>query len=253
MTSLDGAGVWLAVTGIASGLILGSFVNTLADRLPRGQSLVRPRSHCPACQRTLSWWELIPVLGYLLLRGRCRSCGQSLSPRLPLVELGLGIGGGLIALKLGPTPAGGVLLLLVSVLTALGLIDLERGMLPDKLTWPLLAGGLAWSWSQGPGLSWSALGVVVCGGLVWLTGAGYLLLRKRPGLGGGDPKLAAALGAWLGPSIGLICLALGAGMGALYGLTMIALGRAGLRSALPLGPFLAFSGILWALLRWPLV
>ena len=250
--SVVGAEWWLLLTGFGAGLIIGSFVNTVADRLPQGESLVRPRSHCPGCNRTLSWWELIPVASYLWLGGSCRTCGRPLGPRTPAVELAVGLLGGLAALKLGPTPAGAVLLLLVSALTALGVIDLERGLLPDKLTWPLLAGGLAWSWAQGPGLSWSALGAVVCGGLVWLIGAAYLLIRKRPGLGGGDPKLAAALGAWLGPSTGLLCLALGAGLGALYGLGLIALGRAGLKTALPLGPFLAFSGILWVLLRWPL-
>ncbi len=239
------------LVGFAAGLILGSFANTVADRLPAGASLVRPRSHCPGCQRVLAWWELIPLLSFVLLRGRCRSCGRPVGFRTPLVELTIGVLGGLIALRLDLTPAGLVLLLLVAGLVVLGVIDLEQGLLPDSLTWPLLAGGLAWSWAVGPGWGWSALGLAICGGGVWLVGLGYRLVRGRPGLGGGDPKLAAALGAWLGPQTGLLALAFGAGGGALYGLGLIALGRAGFKTALPLGPFLAFGGVLWALLRWP--
>ena len=245
------AGSQACLVGFAAGLILGSFANTVADRLPAGASLVRPRSHCPGCRRVLAWWELIPLLSFVLLRGRCRSCGRPVGFRTPLVELTIGVLGGLIALRLDLTPAGLVLLLLVAGLAVLGVIDLEQGLLPDSLTWPLLAGGLAWSWAVGPGWRWSVLGLAICGGGVWLVGLGYRLVRGRPGLGGGDPKLAAALGAWLGPQTGLLALAFGAGGGALYGLGLIALGRAGFKTALPLGPFLAFGGVLWALLRWP--
>ena len=251
MTFWITAGAGSCLAGLAAGLILGSFVNTVADRLPLGRSLVKPRSHCPGCRRTLAWWELVPVLSFIVLRGRCRSCGRPVGYRTPLVELAVGMLGALIGLRLGPTASGLVLLLLVCGLVALGLIDLEHGLLPDSITWPLLAGGVAWSWAVGPGWKWSLLGLVACGGGVWLVGLGYRLLRGRPGLGGGDPKLAAALGAWLGPQTGLLALALGAGAGALYGLVLIALGRAGFKTALPLGPFLAWGGILWAMLRWP--
>ncbi len=237
--------------GLAAGLILGSFVNTVADRLPSGGSLIRPRSHCPGCERTLAPWELIPVLSFILLRGRCRTCGRPVGWRTPSVELAAGLLGALVTLKLGLTISAAGLGILVLGLLALGIIDLEKGLLPDTLTWPLMAGGLAWSWAGGPGLGWSALGLVVCGGMVWSVGLAYRLLRGYPGLGGGDPKMAALLGAWLGAEVGLLALVSGAGAGALYGLTLVALGRAGLKTSLPLGPFLAFSGVVWSLLRWP--
>jgi len=244
---------WLPLTGFLLGSILGSFVNTIADRVPGDLSLVRPGSHCPECERTLSWWELVPVLSYIILRGRCRTCGVPIVPRVPLVELFLGLLGAVIAIRLGPTPEAAILLALVCTLTSLGIIDLETGLLPDRITYPLLAAGLIWSWTMGPGLFRSALGVLICGGLVWLVALAYLRLRGSPGLGGGDPKLAAALGAWLGPQSGMTALALGAGMGALYGLGLILLKRAGFKTALPLGPFLAGSGIIWAVLKWPLI
>ena len=160
------------IFGFGAGLILGSFVNTVIDRLPEGLSLVRPRSHCPGCKRPLAWWELVPVLSFIFLKGRCRSCGRPVGFRIPLVELAVGLLGALIGAGLGLTWAGAVLLSAVSGLVALGIIDLERGLLPDAITWPLLAGGLAWSWAGGPGLKWSALGALLCGGSVWLVGAG---------------------------------------------------------------------------------
>ncbi|MBW1712782.1 MAG: prepilin peptidase [Deltaproteobacteria bacterium] len=242
---------WVLILAALVGLILGSFINTVADRLPQGRSLVRPRSCCPGCGRGLTWWELIPVFGYFLVKGRCRTCGRAIGWRTPAVE-GLTAGVAVaISVRVGFGPEGGLALVAAGTLIALSVIDLETGFLPDRLTLPLAAGGLAWSWAVGPGLKVSLLGLVICGGLLWAVGLGYLRLTGREGLGGGDPKLAAGLGAWLGPEVGLWAVVWGAGLGSILGLSLVARGKAGFKTALPFGPFLALSGLAWLLIRPP--
>jgi len=237
--------------GVLAGLIAGSFFNTVADRLPRGQSLVGPRSSCPGCGRRLSWWELVPVVSFVVLRGSCRTCGRSIGWRIPTVELICGGVGLASVLRLGPTWQAALSLVVGGLLVSLAAIDLETRLLPDRLTWPLMGSGLIHSWVWGTGLKWSLAGFLICGGLLWVVGFGYQRLTGRVGLGGGDPKLAAGLGAWLGPEIGLAAVVWGAGAGAAAGLGLVALGRAGLKTALPFGPFLALSGVAWLLIRPP--
>jgi leader peptidase (prepilin peptidase)/N-methyltransferase len=161
-------------------------------------------------------------------------------------------GVGLVSvLRLGPTWQAGLSLAVGGLLVSLAAIDLETRLLPDSLTWPLMGSGLIHSWVWGTGLKWSLAGFLICGGLLWVVGFVYQRLTKRIGLGGGDPKLAAGLGAWLGPEIGLAAVVWGAGVGAITGLGLMALGRAGLKTALPFGPFLALSGVVWLLIRSP--
>lgn len=242
------AGFWY-LAAAAIGLVWGSFINTVADRLPQRTSLLWPRSACPGCGRRLAWWELVPVASFLALRGRCRSCQRPIGWRTPAVEAGLGLIGVIITAQSGFTPTGGLTLGLAGGLVALAVIDLEHRLLPQALTLPLLGGGVAWSALAGPGLQTALWGLVVCGGLIWAVGLVYRRLTGREGLGGGDPKLAAGLGAWLGPEAGLMTVVLGAGTGAVLGLIFIALGRASLKTALPFGPFLAFWGLVWLLIR----
>lgn len=238
--------VWAAAIGLA----LGSFVNTLVDRLPRRQSLIRPGSSCPGCGRRLAWWELIPLLSFLWLRGRCSSCGRPIGWRTPLVEALAGLLAGLLAWRLGLGAQAGLALAVGLVLIALGLIDLEHGLLPDVLTLPLLAGGLLWQSLAGTGLKYALLGGLICGGLMWAVAFGYRRLTGREGMGGGDPKLAAGLGVWLGPELGLEVVVAAAGAGALLGLGLVLAGRATLKTPLPFGVFLCASGLVW-LVIWP--
>ena len=233
------------------GLALGSFLNTLADRLPQGDSIVRPASHCPGCGRRLRWWELLPVLSYLLLWGRCRTCQNAIGWRSPAVEALTGLVALAAAWRVGFSLAGALTLAVGGVLICLSATDLEHRLLPDRLTLPLLAGGLAWALLAGPGARYALWGVLFCGGLLLVVGFGYRILTRRSGMGGGDPKLAAGLGAWLGPQAGLEAVVWGAIVGAIVGLVLIALKRADRKTPLHFGPFLALSGLAWLLIRPP--
>ncbi|KAK0360958.1 hypothetical protein LTR94_025268 [Friedmanniomyces endolithicus] len=182
------------------GLIFGSFVAAVSVRLPREMDVVAQRSRCMGCEATLRPWELVPVFSWLALRGRCARCDSRISPRYPLIELGaaaLGVWAGLAAPDLATaiaTAALGWQLLLIA------LIDGENFWLPDQLTWPLAVSGLAASWCLGGlwGLTAGLIGVGFGFCSLWLVGWLYKAVRKREGLGGGDPFLLAGAGAWVG-------------------------------------------------------
>jgi leader peptidase (prepilin peptidase)/N-methyltransferase len=251
---------WFAVAVAAAyGLVFGSFLNVVVYRLPRGMSLVRPRSHCPACQATVLWFDNVPILSYLLLGGRCRSCGARISPRYPLVELASGtLAAGVVA-RFGLTLTGLEAMLLVMLLLPLAFIDLEHHLLPDVLTLPGIALGLAGSAAGGfvPLLD-SVIGVVVGAVVPYAVIVVYRRLRGVEGMGLGDVKLLAMIGAFLGWRGVLLTLGLAATAGALLGLTLIALGRGRRDTELPFGTFLAgaativvFAGnVLLVLLGW---
>lgn len=236
----------------AVGLCLGSFANVVIDRLPGGRSLVRPGSMCDGCGRGLVWWELIPLLGYALVRGRCRTCGAAIGWRSPVVEAVMGLAAVVLMTRLGLSTAWAVGLAACLALICLAVIDFNTGLLPDALTVPLTAAGLIWHAGWGLGAAHSLIGLAVCGGLLAAVRWGYLLLRRKEGMGGGDPKLAAALGAWLGAEPGLWAVVAGAACGALVGVVLILSGRAGWKSALPFGPFLALGGLAALLTLTPL-
>lgn len=241
------------------GACVGSFLNVVAWRLPRQESVVRPPSHCPRCGTRLQWFENVPVLGWLLLRGRCRHCHSPISLRYPAVELlcaGLFVaaaGGASTALG---APALPLLLLagwlLVSLLLPLILIDLDHLWLPEPLCrWGVVA-GLAITaiagFSQGDALGRSLLLwhlLAACAGLVGFerTSAIAEKLLGKPALGLGDAKLAALLGAWLGlTGLGLTVL-LAVFSGALFGVVGLISGRLKRGQPFPFGPFLAGGGL----------
>lgn len=254
----------LLVTGIiliaALGLIIGSFLNVVIHRVPEGLSVVRPRSSCPDCGAMISGRDNIPVLSWLLLHGRCRSCGAPISPRYPLIELatmGLWL---LLAwwCLLGPGVPGLLPLLLVvgSAGIALTAIDLDHHRLPNAIVLPLypaalvgllLAGLLSGEWPWPSALVGAALWLVVVG-LPWLVSGGR-------GMGFGDVKLAPVLGVTLGWAalsaavVGLLAAFL---LGALVGIAAMLFAGAGRKTALPFGPFL-LAGALLGLLLGPLL
>lgn len=241
---------WIgAALALLTGLVLGSFANLLADRTPDRLSIVRPRSHCPGCGRILSAWELIPLVGCLILRGRCQTCGRAIGLRTPVVEAFVGLMGPVWLLRLGPSPGWIAAMAATVLLTALFVTDQERRILPNRLNLALGLIGLGWSAWLGQGWLNSIIGLVLVGALVLLIGWGYRRFTGSEGMGGGDPKLAAALGAWLGPVFGLHALAAGAGLGAVMGLVLMVFGLADRKTALPLGTFLAAAGLVWLFLR----
>lgn len=227
------------------GLIIGSFLNVVIYRVPQGESIVFPGSHCPQCGRVLRPWELIPVLSFLLLQGRCKACRAQISWRYPLVELLTGIlffyktyleGGFSVGLIFN--------LVFVSFLIALAFIDLDHFLLPDLLVYPLLGLALIRVLLL-PGTGWLPYlsGAVLAGGGFWLITKIY-----PQGLGFGDVKLAAALGAYLGFPQVLAVIFLASLLGSVIGGMGLLLKGKGLRQEIPFGPFLAAGALI--MLYW---
>ena len=238
---LELIGPWVAFT---VGAVTGSFANVCIYRIPRRESIIAPPSHCPHCASPVRWHDNIPVFSYILLRGRCRDCAGSISPRYLVVELlaaSLFLGfwwlnGGVVL----------VFVLDVVFVTALLIgvaIDLEHRLLPDKITVPLLVFGLVASLLPG-GLSplESLIGAGAGGGVMYGIAVVGDAVYKRDTMGGGDIKLAAAVGAFVGWKILLVALFIAFVLGAVGGLIYLALG--GKDKTIPFGPFLAAGAVL---------
>jgi leader peptidase (prepilin peptidase)/N-methyltransferase len=250
---VTGAGLWPWLAG-AGGLVVGSFLNTAALALAGGPSPWRRRSACPACGRLLAWWELVPVAGWLLLAGRCRTCRGRVSLLYPLGELFAGLAAGLAVARLGLTAEAAAAVAFCLALLVCALVDLKVLLVPDLVVLPALGLALAASpWLEGPGPAGALAGAAILAGSLGLLAWGYWRLRGVAGLGMGDVKLAALLGAFLGPAAGAVAVGLGA-MAALAALLLLmALGRAGSKTPVPLAPFLALGGAALALFRQPIL
>jgi leader peptidase (prepilin peptidase)/N-methyltransferase len=222
------------------GLVVGSFVTVVSHRVPRGESIVGPRSCCPACGVQIAAYDNVPVFSWLALRGRARCCGARISPRYPLTELGLGALYAATVLVLWDDPGEVALgLVFVTTLVAITLTDLERRIIPDKILIVAAVLGVLIAAIADPGeLPERAIAAVSAGGLLFLAALGY-----PRGMGMGDVKLAAVMGLFLGrnvaPAIFVALLA-----GSAVGLAMIALhGAQARKRAIPFGPFLALGGV----------
>ena len=229
-----------ATIAFLGGLIAGSFVTVVAHRVPRGESIVAPRSRCPACGAQIAAYDNVPVLSWGLLRGRARCCGVAISSRYPLTELTLGALYAATVLVLWDDPAEVALgLVFVTMLVTIALTDLERRIIPNKVLLVAAVLGAAIAAATDPGsLPERAIAAAAAGGLLFLAALAY-----PRGMGMGDVKLAAVMGLFLGRDVGpAILVALLAG--SLVGLTMIARhGAAARKQAIPFGPFLAFGGV----------
>lgn len=225
------------------GLLVGSFLNVCIYRLPRHESLLWPGSHCGSCGRALSWFENVPVVSWLLLRGRCRTCGAGISVMYPAVEISTSVlfAGGYLVYGLQPLLA--VRLLFACAMLVLFVIDLRHRILPNLVTLPGIVVGLVASTMLPPGLRDAVIGVVVGGGTLLAISEGYYRLRGHEGLGMGDVKMLAMIGAFLGWRLMLLTLFLASFAGSLVGVGLIAASRGGMKSALPLGTFLALGAL----------
>jgi leader peptidase (prepilin peptidase)/N-methyltransferase len=238
------------------GAILGSFFNVVIYRVPRGGSIVRPPSACPACGTRLRAWDNIPLLSYLALRGRCRYCAAPISPRYAIVEALSGLLPVLLFVRFGATAPFWVFWPLSSVLLVLSFIDLDMRILSDKVTLPGIVIGLVVAPLTGLLGFWESLvGVLVGGGALYLIGILGELLLKKESMGGGDVKLAAMLGAFLGWQMIVMSLFVAFLSGAIVGIVVMALSRDDWDHAIPFGPFIALGAmvsILWggAILTW---
>jgi leader peptidase (prepilin peptidase)/N-methyltransferase len=227
----------LVVVGLF-GLALGSFLNVVIARVPAGGSLLHPGSACPGCRAPLAWYDNIPVLSFVALRGRCRACGMRISWRYPLVELLTAAVLVSSYLAFGPSADFLVACALLPALIAMTAIDLQHQMIPDAITLPGIPVGLLINVATGR-ISWvdSVIGLIAGGGLFLV-----IILASRGGMGGGDLKLGALLGAFLGWKALLVALFVAIVLGGAIGTLLLATGRRGRKDPIPFGPFLAAGG-----------
>lgn len=229
------------------GLAIGSFLNVVIHRLPRGGSLVSPGSRCPSCGYDLGPLDNIPVLSYVMLAGRCRSCRARISPRYPLVEIATA---GLFLAHyaiFGWTPLLAVRLLFAASMVALFAIDLEHHLLPDAITLPGIVAGLLASLWLPPGIRDALIGALVGGGVLWLIGEAYYRYSGEEGMGGGDVKMLAMIGAFLGWELVIVTLVFSSIAGSLIGVLLIVTRRGGMKYALPYGTFLSIAALVASL------
>ena len=233
----------LAVLGLA----VGSFLNVCIHRLPRGQSLNSPPSRCPSCEYRLRWIENIPVLSYVMLGGRCRKCRARISIRYPIVEL---ITMALFVLHgfvFGWSALLVPRLVFACAMVVLFAIDLEHQLLPNVITLPGIVVGLIASTVLPPGIVDALIGVAIGGGVLWLIGEAYFRYSGQEGMGGGDVKMLAMIGAFLGWKLVLVTLVLSSITGSIIGLAVIAVRKGGMKYALPYGTFLALGALVASL------
>jgi len=253
------------VFALLMGLVIGSFLNVCIARLPVGESVVHPRSRCPQCRSWIAWYDNIPVLSYLLLRARCRKCRKPIPMRYPGVELLTGVVGVLLYMKFGFSVEWGVFLVFSAALVALAFIDIDHRILPDVITlngiWigilvnVVLAtpgtffarlleyaglGGLDPRWIS---LLASVAGAIVGGGLLWSVAEAYYRFRGVEGMGFGDVKMMAMVGAFLGAPLALLTIMIGSVLGAVIGVGLIQFGGKHRNYELPFGTFLGLAGI----------
>ena len=245
--------VWLTVLLGLLGLIVGSFLNVCIYRLPRRESVNWPGSHCTACDRPLSWYENVPIISWLVLRGRCRTCGERISVVYPLVELITGVLFVAGYAIYGWTPMLAVRLAFACAMVVLFAIDLRHHLLPNVITVPGIVIGFLLSLFLPPGWQASLIGLIAGGGVLFAIAEGYYRLRGVEGLGMGDVKMLSMIGAFLGWKLMLVTLILGSFAGSLIGVGVIALGRGGMKAALPFGTFLAVGALTAAVAGDPLV
>ncbi|MFY9175048.1 MAG: prepilin peptidase [Peptococcia bacterium] len=222
------------------GLVIGSFLNVLIGRLPEGESIVNPPSHCEACDTTLKAQDLIPLISWFLLRGKCRYCGEKIHYRYPLTEFVNGIAWVLIIWQFGLTYQGLAGLFLFSLFLAIALIDLEHYIIPNGLVLALLVGGVIYHFlGQDLTIIQRLIGLAV-GFAVPVV----IALISRGGMGGGDIKLMATMGFWLGFGGILITLFIAALIGSIIGIALIISGRKKRKDPIPFGPFLVIGFLL---------
>ena len=223
------------------GALIGSFLNVCIHRLPRGASIVWPASACPGCRRELSWFENVPIVSYAFLGGRCRTCKTAISIRYPVIEA---LTAALFAVAWWYYGAGPLLasrLIFGCALIVLFAIDLEHHLLPNVITLPGIVIGFMFSFVNPPGWKDALIGILVGGGGLFLIAEGYYRIRHEEGLGMGDVKMLAMVGAFLGWQLTLLTLMLASFAGTIIGVGMIASGRGTMKYALPFGTFLAIG------------
>ncbi|MBI3635618.1 MAG: prepilin peptidase [Candidatus Rokubacteria bacterium] len=223
---------------VAFGLVIGSFLNVVIARVPAGENVWRPRSRCPGCGAPIAWHDNVPLLSFAVLRGKCRACEMPIPWRYPLVEASTA---GLLAvayLALGPTTDFALAVILLPMLLAIAAIDFVHQTIPDVLTIPGTVTGLVVNLATSH-VTWfdAVLGIVLGGGLFFV-----IILASGGGMGGGDMKLGAMLGAFLGWKIALLSIFIAVILGGVIAIALLATGVRKRKDPIPFGPFLAAGG-----------
>jgi len=226
------------------GACLGSFFNVLIHRLPRGESIVRPASRCPSCGRPIRPRDNIPIASYLILKGKCAGCGMRISWRYPFVEVLTGAGFAFFALVDGPGIPLIRDLLLLSLIVPIAFIDVDHRIIPDELSLGGVAAGLLLSVFPGGDWKGSILGGLLGGGILYATAWGYEKATGGEGMGGGDVKLIAMIGTFLGWKGALFSIFAGSLLGVAGGVIAMRKGGEGLKTAIPFGPCLCAAALL---------
>ena len=231
--------IWLAYF-FGIGACVGSFLNVVIYRLPKKESLIRPGSHCPACNAPIRWYHNVPIVGYIVLGGKCADCGEKFSARYAGVETVTGLLFVACYVFFGLTGSAAVYMALSSALVAVMFIDIDHFIIPDVITLPGIPIGLLCALLILPlSISDAVIGVLVGGGILFL-----IAVIAPQGMGGGDIKLLGMIGAFLGWKSALITIFLGSFIGSIGGIIgMIALGK-GRKSKIPFGPYLALGAFL---------
>jgi leader peptidase (prepilin peptidase)/N-methyltransferase len=225
----------------AFGAVVGSFLNVIIYRLPLGKSVVWPASACPHCGRELLWYENVPIVSFLALRARCRTCRAPISTRYPLIEALTALMFAAAWWYYGPGVLLASRLVFGSMLIALFAIDLEHHLLPNAITLPGIVAGLVFSFFAEPGWQASLIGAVAGGGALFAIAEGYYRIRHEEGLGMGDVKMLAMIGAFLGWKLALVTLMMASLAGSVVGMLLIVSRRGTMKYALPFGTFLALG------------
>lgn len=243
--------VFQYITAFLFGSVIGSFLNVCIYRIPKKESIVFPSSHCPACNKKIKPYDNIPIISYILLKGRCRECGEKISFQYPLVEFLNAAGYVIMIWKFGVGINALIYALLYSALIVVTFIDLEHQIIPDRITLPGILIGFILGAAVLP-VGWlnSLIGLLLGGGLFYLVA-----VASRGGMGGGDIKLIAMIGAFLGWRYTLLTIFLGALAGAIVGLSLMIFKGKGRKHPVPFGPFLALGAIaslLWGndIIKW---
>ena len=248
--------LFIRLSFLIYGLCVGSFLNVCIYRIPLSKSLVRPASSCPNCKTPIKIYDNIPVLSYLFLGGRCRACKTPISFRYPLIELANGLLWMFCYMRYGMNPPCFIYLAFLSTLLVITFIDIDHRIIPDKISLPgipvFFIGAL---FLPDVGYLNSIFGILLGGGSLLLVAEGYRLITKQEGMGGGDIKLLAMIGALLGWKGVFFTIFAASAVGTVVGLLVMIATRNNMKLAVPFGPFLAFGAALHVfageeLIRW---
>lgn len=227
-----------------SGMSIGSFLNVCIYRMPISKSIVYPPSSCPNCGYGIRWYDNIPILSYIWLKGRCRQCAISISPRYPMVELLTGLFALCVVLRFGLTMQSLIYFVFIAALIVITFIDIDYQIIPDRISLPGIPIFFLASFFI-PNLSVrdSLLGIIIGGGSLWAIAASYLMITKKDGMGGGDIKLLAMMGGLIGWKGVLFTIFVSSAVGTLSGLIVMLTTKKNMKLAIPFGPFLSIGAI----------